>query len=42
MNRRYRTLAVHLAAVLLPCAVIAFLGYQWLQLEREAERQPHF
>jgi len=37
MIRRYRLFAVHLLAVLLPCAVIGLLGYKWLELEREAE-----
>ncbi len=37
MIRRYRMFAVHLLAVLLPCAVIGLLGYKWLMLEREME-----
>ena len=35
MRRRYRLYAVPLLAVLLPCAIIGLIGYQWLQLERE-------
>ncbi len=37
MIRRYRMVAVHLLAVLLPCGFIGLLGYKWLELEREME-----
>lgn len=37
MTRSYRIPWAHLLALLLPCAIIAFLGYRWLNLEREAQ-----
>ena len=37
MAGRLRLLAVPLLLVLVPCAAIGIIGYQWLRLERAQE-----
>jgi signal transduction histidine kinase len=37
MAQSRRLLLIHLAAVLLPCAIIGLVGYRWLQLDEDAQ-----